>query len=114
MYKSPIRTAVMHSDITAKVNEDVDGIILSSVVRCGVSVDKEELLRALRYDRGQYDKGYADGKAEAMDGLVRCKDCIWFAPNNEGSWYGCAIEINSKEDEPKENDFCSFGERKSE
>ena len=46
--------------------------------------------------------------------VVRCKDCIWFAPNCDGCWVGCAIAINSKEDEPKENDFCSFGERRGE
>lgn len=27
----------------------------------GLDVNREELMKALRYDRGQYDKGYADG-----------------------------------------------------
>jgi hypothetical protein len=29
-------------------------------------VDKEELAKALAYDRGQYDKGYKDGYDDAM------------------------------------------------
>ena len=35
----------------------------------GVSVDKEELKKALRYDRQQYEKGYADAKQAAIDAL---------------------------------------------
>lgn len=38
--------------------------------------------------------------------VVRCKDCKWFGE------MGCAIEIVDETDMPKENDFCSFGERK--
>lgn len=43
---------------------------------------------------------------EAVE-VVRCKDCKWFnAP-------GCAIYIVDDTDKPKENDFCSFGERRT-
>ena len=38
--------------------------------------------------------------------VVRCKGCKWFGKT------GCAIEIVDETDMPKENDFCSFGERK--
>lgn len=37
--------------------------------------------------------------------VVRCKDCKWF--NN----IGCAIKIIDDSDKPKDNDYCSFGER---
>lgn len=47
--------------------------------------------------------------------VVRCKDCKWFADNNDGSWFGCwlfqTIQI-IPEDAPKPDDFCSYGERK--
>ena len=47
--------------------------------------------------------------------VVRCKDCKWFADNNDGSWYGCwlfqTIQI-IPEDAPKPDDFCSYGERR--
>lgn len=47
--------------------------------------------------------------------VVRCKDCKWFADNNDGEWFGCwlfqAIQI-IPEDAPKPDDFCSYGERK--
>ena len=35
--------------------------ILKAVKEIGIDVDKEELLKALKYDREQYNKGYADG-----------------------------------------------------
>lgn len=41
-----------------------------------------------------------------VDELVRCKDCKWFGK------MGCAIEVVDETDMPKENDFCSFAERK--
>ena len=47
--------------------------------------------------------------------VVRCKDCKWFADNNDGEWFGCwlfqTIQI-IPEDAPKPDDFCSYGERK--
>lgn len=56
-------------------------------------------------------------KAPTVDAVpvVRCKDCKWFADNNDGSWYGCwffqTIQI-IPEDAPKPEDFCSYGEPK--
>ena len=44
--------------------------------------------------------------------VVRCKDCKWYAPNNDGRWYGCAIDTSHPDNEPKPDDFCSFGERR--
>lgn len=39
--------------------------------------------------------------------VVRCKDCKWKDD------YGCAIKIVDESDKPKDNDFCSFGERRT-
>lgn len=47
--------------------------------------------------------------------VVRCRDCKYFADNNDGEWLGCqmfnAIRI-VPEDAPKPDDYCSYGERK--
>ena len=60
MYKSPIDTLI--SDVvTAEENA-----VMRAVVKCGINVDKNELVKALAYDRGQYEKGYADAKAELI------------------------------------------------
>ena len=48
-----------------RIARDFDGMIYSRVLAVGVDVSKEELEKALRYDRGQYEKGYADGLKNA-------------------------------------------------
>ena len=55
------------SDMQVKM----EGEILKAVQNVGVNVDKDELLKALQYDRNQYQKGYDDRDSE----IVRCKDC---------------------------------------
>lgn len=64
MYKSPI-TITSKTEVQKIVNE-YDDEIYKAVVSCNVKVDREELLKALRYDRSQYEKGYADGERDAM------------------------------------------------
>jgi hypothetical protein len=60
-----------------KIVEERDNEILYKIQSAlGVDVDRGELMRALQYDRNQYEKGYADGKADAMAEIVRCKDCV--------------------------------------
>lgn len=53
-------------------------------------------------------------KAADVAPVVRCKDCKWFADNNDGEWFDCwlfqTIQI-IPEDAPKPDDFCSRGER---
>lgn len=63
MYESPVK--ISYDDINAKMVQAADGQILA-IVQQLVSVDKDELLRALQYDRGQYEKGYEDGKRDAV------------------------------------------------
>ena len=54
-YDSPIRMIV--GEMETKMEADT----MSVIQRYGIDVDKEELIKALNYDRGQYDKGYRDG-----------------------------------------------------
>lgn len=63
MYESPI--GLFYQETAPKISEGIDSLICEAVLNVGVNVDKEELLKALRYDRGQYEKGYADGIARA-------------------------------------------------
>lgn len=62
MYENPI--SEMLGEIQAKIIEQQENRVLQAVQNCGISVDKEELTKALMYDRQQYEKGYADAKAE--------------------------------------------------
>lgn len=57
MYKSPIEA------IYGEVKNAFENGVLTAVQNCDIHVDKNELIRALQYDREQYEKGYADGVA---------------------------------------------------
>lgn len=43
---------------------------LQAIQKVGIKVDKDELVKALAYDRGQYEKGYADGIMAFAEGLI--------------------------------------------
>lgn len=57
MYESPIKLEFTEPWIE-KLKDEADEYIVRVVQQMGVAVDKEELTRALQYDRGQYEKGY--------------------------------------------------------
>jgi hypothetical protein len=102
MYKSPIEI------LTDEVNLFVNNEVFTACQRVGVNVDKDELIRALQYDRNQYEKGYADGHRDALDSLVRCKDCKRWKYDTRRLAGLCERHINYTA--PYE--FCSCGERR--
>lgn len=63
-YESPI--TIMHRQLANQINIQLEGEVLKAVMECNIDVNKDELIKALAYDRDQYAKGYEDGKAEAM------------------------------------------------
>ena len=58
-YNSPITIAVR--EYVSAFNEAVESEIIRAVNKVAVYVDKEELAKALNYDRNQYNKGYDIG-----------------------------------------------------
>lgn len=92
MYESPFDMVMTPLSIAyEEVKKGIDGQIIESVLKAtqavNVTVDKEELLRALRYDRDQYDKGYADAKAE----IIHCEDCEWWTKQECSPQGRCAL-----------------------
>jgi hypothetical protein len=70
MYKSPLE--IIYKDVQHTLEEE----IFYAIQQVDIKVNKEELIKALAYDRKQYEKGYEDGIR--MAGAVRCKDCIYW------------------------------------
>ena len=68
MYKSPID--VLQKQIRLQYEND----ILKAVQEYSITVDKEELLKALQYDREQYEKGFADGTRAIARVLERLEE----------------------------------------
>lgn len=99
MYKSPIEV------ITEQINMQIENEVYKAVGNVGINVDREELLKALDYDRGQYTKGYKDRDSE----IVRCKDCRYWKSGREecgNSDSVCFINGRCTPDW-----FCADGER---
>lgn len=64
MYESPIK--VLQQQMETQLEND----ILTVVARHGIDVDKEELIKALKYDRDQYDKGFEEGYRKGIEDLI--------------------------------------------
>ena len=79
MYKSPIE--IIMKEVRQKMDEDFENAVFKAVRKVGINVDKEELLKALIYDRGQYDKGYEDAMNE-----VKHHQPLKFEELHENMW----------------------------
>ena len=60
MYESPIELYM--TDIQTQIIIKQEEQILQAVRNVAVGIDREELVRALKYDRDQYEKGYRDAQ----------------------------------------------------
>ena len=60
MYESPIEI------IKGASTTEYENGVMTAVQKYGVNVDKEELIKALNYDREQYRKGFEDGRQGLM------------------------------------------------
>ena len=67
-YKSPIE--LTETPWRTIVEEKDDKIFVSIQSEYGVRLDKDELFKALHYDRAQYQKGYADGVRDAREEIA--------------------------------------------
>jgi len=105
-YQSPIEV------FQTQMQSQIVGEIYKAVMKVGVNVDKDELLKALQYDRDQYQKGYKDRDAE----IVRCKDCKHGERCTNGAKLPSVQCFNSDNGEfgycHEPGWFCADGERK--
>ena len=109
MYKSPIEMLI--TNIEHQIVKQQDEEIYKAVLHHIPNIDKEELIRALQYDRNQYEKGYLDGKTDAMASILRCKDCKFWREDilrDDDEIKCCCIGMYMT----KGDNFCSFGKRR--
>lgn len=88
MYESPIE--ILAGVTNHVMRETEDGIVCEVRKQLGVNIDKEELTKALQYDRHQYERGYADGKNHSSEWIPLTWDeskCNSDFPDDmDGSW----------------------------
>lgn len=70
MYEAPI--TIIEDQLHNQIITDYENGIMKALIRYQIHVDKEELLKALQYDRGQYEKGYQDGLN--ADKWIHCEE----------------------------------------
>lgn len=107
-YESPLE--IIFSQIEEGMKERaraLDNMVWDAVMKCGVNVDKEELIRALRYDRGQYEKGYQDGRRDQDAEIIRCQECV----NKECMGRGGQIVCGITGEQHAPDWYCGDGER---
>lgn len=85
MYESPIKLKEIGTHISERITKATDEYIFAQV-NMVVDVDKEELIKALSYDRNQYQKGYADGYADAK------------VERKTGKWIPCSERLPNDAD----------------
>ena len=78
MYESPILVNLMegYEKFKREMDEMIGDEVYQQVLQMGIQVDKEEMEKALLYDRHQYMKGYNAGYAAAEEKFRRALDTI--------------------------------------
>ena len=79
-YKSPIE--IIEDEIEVSFQSE----IMKAVQSYGIYVDKDELIKALNYDRGQYQKGYDDAKDKYEKALDKICDFLARGHTEESGW----------------------------
>lgn len=62
MYESPIE--IIQRDIVNGIQVKMENDICYAICSYGINVNREELIKALAYDRQQYEKGFQDAQSK--------------------------------------------------
>lgn len=82
MWESPINVMEIQDSFVREIKEKTEEMVFTEIKRIGVDVNKEELLKALQYDREQYGKGYSDGYIDAINKFVNlANQCSGYTEN---------------------------------
>ena len=88
MYESPIEK--IYGDIQSQIiKQDEEHMMYAVNQAIGYEVDKEKLIKALRYDREQYKKGYSDCKIDMLAKVKQAREDI----DNLTSWDEGLVEM---------------------
>lgn len=92
MYEGPIELFSVE-DYSKQIDEQIEKAVYEVVMNVGINVNREELIKALEYDRNQYEKGYADGKKNNIEWIP-----VTERLPEETGWYLCTLPMCFSED----------------
>ncbi len=84
MYESPIDIVV--GEIHTAMIKERENQIYKAIQSYGVNVNREELIKALQYDRNQYDKGFRDGIKEFAERMKRLLNTEMLPLDSDNEW----------------------------
>ena len=92
MWKSPLEMTIntQIENIVHDFTSGTDDLCLKAVMNVGINASKDELIRALQYDRDQYECGYADGYNDGCGSVQMWINADDYQPP-EGEWVLCYI-----------------------
>ena len=90
LYEPPIKI------IQGQLQVELEGTVMKAVNKVAVDVDKEELIRALKYDRDQYNKGFRDGVNYVVKHGRWIPKPIYKADGNGGVYKYCDLYFCSE------------------
>ena len=78
MYESPIQVNMLDSyeKFKSEIDEMIGDNVYQRVLQMSIQVDRDELEKALLYDRCQYMKGYRDGIAAAEERIEKARRAL--------------------------------------
>ena len=92
-YIPPVEISYEDNVIKEIVKENEERIY-QAIIKQSIKVDKEELIKAIQYDRHQYEKGYQDGIDDAVKhgywfdvGSLSCRCSACGCKNNKETRY---------------------------
>ena len=103
-YESPI-TRIENQLLSEMRKNEEDQFMCEVRQAIGYNIDKSELIKALNYDREQYERGYQDGKTAGYRQAESEKGKGCWLINSDGYYPYCSICNN----EPKSRlmtDYC--------
>lgn len=91
-YESPISIFYDAAEIATKaIIAGEENAVVEAVGKIGIKVNRDELIKALAYDRGQYFRGYCDAKMDSLRKGARPFSVIDKETGKEADTYQIAL-----------------------
>lgn len=103
-YESPI-TRIQSTLIEEMVKKEEDHLMCEVRQTIGYQIDKAELIKALNYDRDQYERGYQDGRSAGYRQAESEKRKGRWLINSDGYYPYCSACLSEPENR-KMTDYC--------
>lgn len=92
-YESPI-TRIQNQLLEETIKKEEDQLMWEIRQTLGYNIDKAELIKALFYDRNQYERGYQDGRLAGYRQAEKEKRKGRWLINSDGYYPYCSICYN--------------------